>query len=308
MDRTANHASGAGRRSGAEPELPDLMGRELADGPQPVEATLAEIERLRPQLDEQLRQATRVVLVGTGASLAAGHIAAPLWRRHGEGRAAQGSGRSTVVLVRQSSDAVLGALDGEQFRADDLAVIISQSGTSPETLAAAGDARAVGAAVLAVTAERESPLGALASLVLPVGSGVERSAAAKSALATVAGLLALAGSLLAHEVNVALVGSLLRATVAEWTGAATVGRELAAGGRLWWLGYGMSLGIAEAVSLLWHEKVVRQEMAATPSEFRHGLIEAAKAGDAVGLIDVDSPTYAGAPTSTACGVNSPNWA
>jgi fructoselysine-6-P-deglycase FrlB-like protein len=46
------------------------------------------------------------------------------------------------------------------------------------------------------------------------------------------------------------------------------------------------LGIAEAGMLLWHEKVVRPATAATPSEFRHGLIEAATNRDAVLLVDV----------------------
>ena len=60
-------------------------------------------------------------------------------------------------------------------------------------------------------------------------------------------------------------------------------------GHTWLVGFGAGLGIAEAGALLWHEKVVRPAVAATPSEFRHGLIEAIQAGDGVVLIDVDDP-------------------
>lgn len=40
---------------------------------------------------------------------------------------------------------------------------------------------------------------------------------------------------------------------------------------------------------MWHEKVVRQAVAVSPAEFRHGPIEAAGPGDAVVLVDVDPP-------------------
>ena len=47
------------------------------------------------------------------------------------------------------------------------------------------------------------------------------------------------------------------------------------------LGFGAAEGVAEAGTLLWHEKVVRPATPATPSEFRHGLIEAARREDVV---------------------------
>jgi len=70
----------AARLADLRPDGPDEMGRELAEGPVAVEATLAVVERLRPQLEEARRTASRLLLVGTGASLAMAQAAAPLFR------------------------------------------------------------------------------------------------------------------------------------------------------------------------------------------------------------------------------------
>lgn len=190
------------------------------------------------------------------------------------------------VVVRESAAAVLGEVDGQAFRRDDLVIAISQSGTSPETLAAARLARATGSAVLAVTAHPESPLGGAASLSLPIASGEENDASTKSALATLAALLGMAGLLPADAGREAVVR--LRGVGAS-AGIGADARRLAGAGSVWFLGFGPALGLAEAGALLWHEKVVRSAVATTPSEFRHGLIEAADAGDAVVLLEVDVP-------------------
>ncbi len=268
----------------ASPDGPDELGRELAGGPDAVEATLAEVERLRPTLAPPLEATRRVVLVGTGASLAVGRTAVPLWRRR-----TTGAERAVEIAARQASEAALGDLDGQRFERADLVVAISQSGSSPETLLAARRARAAGSVVLALTAQADSPLASLASHVVGVASGPEHGASTKSALATLAGLLALADVLPSDAPRATAAAQRLREVAATWEGVVATGRLLASAGRTWCLGFGASLGIAEAAALLWHEKVVRPAVAATPSEFRHGLIEAARAGDAVVLIDVDAP-------------------
>jgi glucosamine--fructose-6-phosphate aminotransferase (isomerizing) len=202
--------------------------------------------------------------------------------------AARTSARVRVVdvVVRESAAAVLGDVDGQPFRRDDLVIAVSQSGTSPETLAAGRLARATGSAVLAVTAHPESPLGAAASLTLPIASGEENDASTKSALATLAALLGMARLLPADEGDGAVARLL---AVAASGGTADAGQRLAAAESVWFLGFGAALGLAEAGALLWHEKVVRPAVATTPSEFRHGLVEASGAGDAVVLLEVDVP-------------------
>jgi glutamine---fructose-6-phosphate transaminase (isomerizing) len=253
------------------------MGRELAEGPAAVERTLANVEAILPELGALIRQSDRLVLLGTGASLAMARAAAPSWRRR----------LSKPVVVRQSTESVLSDADGYRFEQDDLVVAISQAGTSPETLAAIRLARSSGAAAIAVTAHPRSPIGSEAPLVLHVASEEESGAATKSELATLAALLAVAGEPGCDAGSRLALSKALAAVVAAWADAAAVGTELAAARRLWFVGFGTSLGIAEAGALLWHEKVIRPAVALTPSEFRHGPIEAAGVGDTVVLVDVD---------------------
>ena len=257
----------------------DEMARELSQGPDAVESTLAEVGRRRSELGSLIAAGGRLVLVGTGASLAVARTAAPLWRaRH-----------RREVLVRQSSEIALGDLDGDRFMASDLVIAISQSGASPETLAAARQAAALGCRVLGITAHGEAPLSAAASQTLVVQSGEERGASTKSALATLAALLGLAGLLPVDGEWPAAVAARLRAIAASAREAEASSLVLADARQAWFIGFGAALGIAETGALLWHEKVVRQAMATTPSELRHGPVEAIGGRDAVVLIDVDPP-------------------
>src|SRR6476620_8789696 len=58
-----------------------------------------------------------------------------------------------------------------------LCLVISQSGRSPDLLAAAGAARDSGAMVVALVNDPDSPLAEIASIVLPQRAGPEKSAA-----------------------------------------------------------------------------------------------------------------------------------
>jgi glucosamine--fructose-6-phosphate aminotransferase (isomerizing) len=267
------------------PDGPDEMGRELADGPRAVAETLTEAGRLAAELDRLRSRAERVVLIGTGASLAMVLTAEP-WFRPAAGRSA---GHRPPVLVREASTAVLGAPDGEAFHPGDLAVVVSASGTSPETLAAARLARASGARVLAVTAEAASPLAGTADLVLHTPSGTEGGAATKSELAALAALAVLAGAIPASAHDSAELRRALERVVADAAPAVAIGRALAGARTVWTVGFGSSAGIARAGALLLHEKALIPAVAATPGEFRHGPIEAVTRGDAVVAVDVDAP-------------------
>jgi glucosamine--fructose-6-phosphate aminotransferase (isomerizing) len=261
--------------SAARPAGPDEMGRELAEGPDAVERTLASLAPLRASVDRLLYGAERVMFLGTGASLAVVRAAAPSWQRQ----------RS--VIVRQSTEGVFADADGYRFEASTLVIAVSQSGASPETLAAMRIARTRGCEAIAITARPGSALAAAASLTVPVASGDERGAATKSALATLAALLGMAGEL--DDASGRAVATALSDTVSSWRSIAAASPALAVARHTWFLGFGSALGIAEAGALLWHEKVIRPAIGTTPSEFRHGLIEAAGPRDVVVLIDVDAP-------------------
>ena len=257
------------------PDGPDTMGREIAEGPDAVAATLLDVEASRQRIALLLADARRIILFGTGASLAVSRIAAPIWRRASPG--------GVELVIRQATEAALGDLDGLQFNPTDAVVAISQSGSSPETLSAARLARRAGASVLALTADPDSALASTATLSVPLASGREAGAATKSAMASLAGLLGIAGSLRCDEPHVSDLQDGLAGIIAAWQEAMGPGRRLAGARHAWMLGFGAAKGIAAAGSLLWHEKLVRPATAATPSEFRHGLIEAVRREDVVVL-------------------------
>lgn len=263
---------------------PDEMGRELAEGPAAAEGTLGEVDRMRPEIAALAAESGRTVLIGTGASLAVGRAAVPSWRR----RMREANDRRWVA-IRESTAVALRGVDGEAFEAADLVIAISQSGSSPETLAAARIAFGAGCRVVALTAERSSPLAALADLAIVTPSGLEEGAATKSALSALTALYGISGELDTDPYSRATLGRQLGSTVADWASVAAFGAPLAEAGRLWVVGLGTALGVAASTGLLWHEKVRRPAVAVSVSEFRHGPVEAARAGDAVLLLDVDPP-------------------
>ncbi len=265
----------ASRLAGLRPDGPDEMGRELADGPAVVEATLAAVERLRPELEAARRTTDRLVLVGTGASLAMAQTAAPLFDE-------------LDAVVVEASSALFGARD-RAFRPRDLAVVISQSGGSPETLAAGRLARGAGATVVAITADPGSPLAAAASIVLHTPSGVESGAATKSELAALAALAALAGALPTDPATAGRCRTSLDAVAADAEGVIAGGLALGRAAHAWTAGFGTAAGLARAAYLLLHEKALLVTVPTTPAEFRHGPIEAAGPGDAVLLVETDPP-------------------
>ena len=258
------------------PDGPDEMGRELAEGPDAVAATLLRAGDAGARRDVLLGPAERLILLGTGASLAVARSAAPVWRASWPSAA-----QRPAVLVRESAEAVFDAADGECFRPGDLVFAISQSGVSPETLAAARLADAAGARVVAVTAHEASPLAKLAAGAVVTPIGEERGAATKSELATLAALLALADALPMAAAEIEALRTWLSAIADAWVGLAAPVGCLTAARRLWIAGLGSTAGLAHAGSLLWHEKVHRQAVGVTISEFRHGPIEAAGPRDAV---------------------------
>ena len=269
------------------PDGPDEMGREMARGPEAVASTLALLEPGAPAGARALATvagASRIVLVGTGASLAMLRTVAPSWRveearsarRLGDGRAA-----SRPIVVRESTEAVFAAPDGDAFGPGDVVVAVSQSGTSPETVAAARLAVASGAALVAVTAHEASALSDLSLHTVLIPIDEERGAATESELATLAALLALGGALPSDAGTTAVLAAWLNEIVQSWPSIEPDVAALAVAGRTWIVGLGATSGLAHAGGLLWHEKVHREAAGGSVSEFRHGQVEAVGPGDAV---------------------------
>jgi glucosamine--fructose-6-phosphate aminotransferase (isomerizing) len=100
----------------------------------------------------------------------------------------------TGVLTSSAALSVSSVYAAQQDLGDVLYLAISQSGKSPDLLAAVQAAKAAGAFVIALVNDTASPLAALADEVLPLHAGPELSVAATksyiAALAAIAQLVA----------------------------------------------------------------------------------------------------------------------
>jgi glucosamine--fructose-6-phosphate aminotransferase (isomerizing) len=153
-----------------------------------------------------------------------------------------------------------------------LFIAISQSGRSPDLLAAVASAKVSGATILALCNSPGAPLIAAADLVIELRAGFETSVAAtKSFLATLA---ALANLVAAWTRDAALqsalqtLPSLMDASWAlDWSGALPV---LGPVGNLYVIGRGLGLGAAQEIALKCKETCALHAEAFSSAELRHG--------------------------------------
>lgn len=162
-------------------------------------------------------------------------------------------------------------------------IAISQSGRSPDLLAAAEDASRQGAVVVAVVNDTASPLADLAEIVIPVHAGPETSVAAtKSFVCTLVALAHLAaewsgdaGLLAALETT----GEMLeRAAQADWTAPVALLRTAQT---MLVLGRGPTLPIAGEAALKLKETSGLHAEAFSSAEVAHGPMRLVGAGDPV---------------------------
>jgi glucosamine--fructose-6-phosphate aminotransferase (isomerizing) len=171
-------------------------------------------------------------------------------------------------------------------------IAISQSGRSPDLLAAADDARAQGAIVVAIVNDVDSPLAARAQIVVPVHAGPERSVAAtKSFIATLVALTHLVAEWSQDAALLAALGTvgdvLEDAAAADWTPAIAALRGAA---EMLVIGRGPTLPIAGEAALKLKETCGLHAEAFSSAEVAHGPMTLVGAGD---------PVLALAPTDVA---------
>ena len=161
-----------------------------------------------------------------------------------------------------------------------LFLAISQSGASPDLLAAARAAKADGAMVVALVNADASPLAQLADHVIPLRAGTESSVAAtKSFIASLAAVVHLVaawrrdGELL--EALASAPEQLARAWHLDWSAAI---EPLHAAGSLFVVGRGLGLGIAQEAALKFKETCGLHAEAFSSAELRHGPIALAGRG------------------------------
>lgn len=179
--------------------------------------------------------------------------------------------------------------------ADTLFIAISQSGRSPDLLAAAERAQRGGALVLALVNVETSPLAGMADLVVPLGAGPERSVAAtKSYLAALGAILQLTAEWSGRpELLAAVDGApdrLAEAWALDWSAAIP---PLAAASNLYVLGRGVGLGVAQEMALKFKETCAIHAEAFSSAEVRHGPMAIVGAGFPVLVAAQDDETLPG---------------
>lgn len=149
---------------------------------------------------------------------------------------------------------------------------LSQSGRSPDLIAATAAARSAGALVAALVNDAQAPLAAEADVVLPLAAGAEVSVAAtKSYIATLAMIARLVAAWSDDAALAAGVADLPRALEAAW--AADWGAIVPVLGRadsLFVLGRGSTLGIAQEAALKLKETSAIHAEAFSLAEVAHG--------------------------------------
>lgn len=153
-----------------------------------------------------------------------------------------------------------------------LCLAISQSGKSPDLLAAVRQQRAAGSLVVALVNAEGSPLSEIADVVIALNAGAERSVAAtKSYIASLAAIAALVAAWSRDDALEAalagLPGELDRASALDWSAAILV---LTGARGLFVLGRGYGLGIAQEAALKFKETCALHAECFSAAEIRHG--------------------------------------
>lgn len=179
---------------------------------------------------------------------------------------------------------------------DVLCLAISQSGASPDLLAAAGGARDAGALLVALVNAPGSPLAALAEVELPLWAGPELSVAAtKSYLAALAAVAQLTAAWTEDAVLAAALESLParleEARALDWAPALDA---LASAASLYVVGRGPGFAAAQEAALKFKETCGLHAEAFSAAEVRHGPMALARDGFPVLVLTQDDATREGA--------------
>jgi glucosamine--fructose-6-phosphate aminotransferase (isomerizing) len=172
---------------------------------------------------------------------------------------------------------------------------ISQSGASPDLLAAVANAKAAGAMIVALVNVETSPLAQAADFTVPLCAGSEQSVAAtKSYIASLAAII----HLVAHwgqdeELLDALVkapAQLERAWKHDWQPALA---HLEPARDLYVVGRGLGLGVAQEAALKLKETCGLHAEALSAAELRHGPMALVQVGFPVLIFAQNDETHGG---------------
>ena len=258
-------------------EAPEVVGKQLVANAELVNQIAEELRGRPPQL---------VVTCARGSSDHAATYAKYLIETViGRPTASAAPSVSSIYGVRPS-------MKGALFLA------LSQSGKSPDLVAATKAARDAGAFVVALVNLVDSPLAQLADAVVPLCAGPETSVAAtKSYIATLSAIAHLV-SAWSHDRQLleacsALPQQLAAAWELEWRDAITC---LRGANNFFVIGRGLGFGVAQEAALKFKETAGLHAEAYSAAEVRHGPMAIVKAGFPVLVFTQDDQTRAGVDT------------
>lgn len=193
------------------------------------------------------------------------------------------------LLTSSAAPSVASVYDAAPDYSDTLTIAISQSGKSPDLLAAAERAKRGGTRLVALVNDDSAPLAAMADPFLPLMAGPERSVAAtKSYITSVAALIRLIaewsddGDL--RAAMDALPGLLEQAWALDWSPALPALRDATS---LYVVARGHAFGIAQEVALKIKETCGFHAEAFSAAEVRHGPMAIVGEGFPVLLLGQD---------------------
>lgn len=176
-----------------------------------------------------------------------------------------------------------------------LFIAISQSGKSPDLLRNVEAARAAGARVVALVNVADSPLAAMADVVVPLHAGPERSVAAtKSYLASLSAILQLgalwSGDAALLDALQRLPDAMRQAWACDWSEAV---EGLAPARNLFVISRGLGLAAAQEAALKFKETCGLHAEAYSSAEVKHGPMALVGPGFPVLVLAQPDATQAG---------------
>lgn len=199
------------------------------------------------------------------------------------------------ILTSSAAPSVSSVYSARTHLKDTLFIAISQSGKSPDILAAADQARAAGAFAIALVNDEGSPLAERADEVLPLHAGPELSVAAtKSYLATNAAIVQLVAAwsedTALADVLAQLPVLMAQAWTLDWSAAVDA---LKAAHDLYVIARGVGFGAAQEAALKFKETCGLHAEAFSAAEVRHGPMALAQDGFPVFVLSQDDETRPG---------------
>jgi glucosamine--fructose-6-phosphate aminotransferase (isomerizing) len=172
---------------------------------------------------------------------------------------------------------------------------ISQSGASPDLLAAVASAKAAGAMIIALVNVETSALARAADFAIPLCAGTEQSVAAtKSYIASLAAIIHLVGCWAQDEELLDALAQaparLERAWKLDWRPALPY---LEPARNLYVVGRGLGLGVAQEAALKLKETCGLHAEALSAAELRHGPMALVQAGFPVLIFAQNDETHGG---------------